>query len=137
MLRRAVQPDPSAAQLADHEQRIRQLEREVAELRGQVEAERASNQEARTALRAELQRVLDVVKGPAGAGGFESMTERWEAALAQRPESTEQYRQQMEGRRSRFDEIHGAGIPQSEMIRRIKEREVHGREERETEPAQG
>lgn len=111
------------AQHQDAERRVRQLERELAELRGEVHAMRDAARESRTALREELGRVMDVVRGPAGAAGFDSMKERWAAAAGANPEDAEKYRKQIEARRSRYDEQHGAGISQEEMIRRMRAQE--------------
>jgi hypothetical protein len=121
--RRTVDLAPLEGQLAAQEVRLRQAEREISELRGELRAEREGNREARIALRSEIDRIVELLRGPQGAGGFDTMIARWQAALEPPAAALAEDAQR---RRSWHDEVHGAGISQEEMIRRNKERALHG-----------
>lgn len=123
LIGRPVDLAPLEGQLAALEVRLRQSEREIAELRGELRAERDANREARIALRSEIDRIVELLRGPQGAGGFESVIARWQAAIEPSPPpGLEAVRKRL----SYYDEIHGAGISQEEMIRRNKERAANG-----------
>jgi hypothetical protein len=123
--RRPVDLAPLEQALAALEVRLRQSEREIAELRGELRAERDGNREARLALRSEIDRIVELLRGPQGAGGFDTMIARWQAA-AEAPAPAPAELEAVRKRLSWYDEQHGAGISQEEMIRRNKERDLNG-----------